>query len=527
MKTLTRMLTAAGAALLLFSAAGSAQAFPDQAARVDAQIRPNFGGLITPPVRPRWRPDRYQPRGYRPYRPGQGGYYPARRTEMSISVDCDAPVQYDNYAPPRGGSGQGGSYDSGQGGSYGGGGGGQSGGGYGGAPADNGQYSSGNTGGSGQSGQYYNASPVADALMRLADGGTLYLRGTCRETIWIENPVTIAGQGHSIFDEVTSATATIAPPEGASCIKIAPGTQGVELRDLVLSTEKGGRAACVEAWDSKVALVRTTVKYWGDSAAVFANGGTMILQESFVDARTWDAAVVIDGGLLRMLRTRVLSEETGVDITPGTGESVVDQSGILGKDAALPAGNGIMIRGQRSGSGALRVNNSVICGWRNGVHLDRGSIAEITRSRLCRNTVGVISDGDLTLLESAINGREVGVYAATGRATIKRNRFYGWSGRPVWLENGVVVDYEPNYAYYNDDCWKRSWENGVYCQRSSGLPASIRDESQFNNPYRDWWEADGYDRGYARDGAPTAQPYPTKPVPPKPARRGWGRRAGT
>ncbi|MBI5941849.1 MAG: hypothetical protein HY859_15650 [Caulobacterales bacterium] len=503
MKTLTRMLTAAGAAMVLFTAAEPARAYPDQAAGVDANIRPNFGGLITPPVRPRWRPDRYHPRGYRPYRPGKGGYYPPQRAEMSISVDCDAPVQYDNYGPP-----QGGSYDSGQGGQ---------GGGYGAPPADNGQYNGGNTGGDASGSQYYTPSPIADALSRLADGGTLYVRGTCRETIWIEHPVTIAGQGHSIFDEVTAATATIAPPEGASCIKVAPGTQGVELRDLVLSTDKGGRAACVETWDSKVALVRTTVRYWGDSAAVFASGGMLILQESFIDARTWDAAVVADGAVLRMTRTRVLSEETGVDITPGVGDSLIDQSGILGRDAALPAGNGIMVRGQRSGSGALKVNNAVICGWRNGIHLDRGSIVAVTRSRLCRNTVGVVSDGDLTLVESAINGREVGVYAATGRATIKRNRFYGWTARPIWLENGVVVDFEPNYAYYNDDCWKRSgWEDGIYCQRTSGLPASIRDESQFTNPYRDWWEADGYDRGYARDGAPTAQPYPVRPecIPP-------------
>ncbi len=477
MKTLTRMLTAAGAAMLLLTAAGPSQAYPDQAAGVDAQIRPNFGGLITPPLRPRWRPDRWQPRDYRPRGPRGGPYRPPERIETSISVDCNAP------APEP--------YDSGQ---------------Y------NGQYDNG-----GGTGGQYGASPISDALARLADGGTLYLRGTCRETIWIEHPVSIVGAGASIFDEGAPQRATIAPPEGASCVKVAPGVKRVELRDLVLTTDKGGRAACVEAWDAEVALVRTTVRYWGDTAAVFASGGTLILMETFIDARTWDAAVVADGAVIRITRTRILSEETGIDLTPGVGDSLVDQSGILGRDAALPAGNGIMVRGQRSGSGALKVNNTVVCGWRNGLHLDRGSIVTVTRSRFCRNTVGVVSDGDLTLLESAIGGREVGVYAATGRATIKRNRFYGWNNRPIWLEQGVVFDFEPNYAYYNEDCWRRSsWENGVYCQRTSGLPASIRDESSFTNPYRDWWEADAYDRGYTRDGAPSAQPYPVRPecIPP-------------
>jgi hypothetical protein len=497
MKTLTRLLTAASAAMIVLGAAGSSQAFPDAAAGIDAQIRPNFGGLITPPLRPRWRPDRYKPRYYRP-RQGGGGYYSGGRFETSITVDCNAP-------PPS-------SYGSGSGSGYG-------------APPSSG-YGSGSGSSGGQyddqdSGQYNSSGPLNDALQRLADGGTLYVRGTCRETLWIEHPVAIVGAAASIFDDSPAQRATISPAEGSSCVKVAPGVQGVELRDLILSTEKGGRAPCVETWDSKVALVRTTVRYWGDTAAVFASGGELRLIESFIDARTWDAAVVTDGAILKMSRTRVLAEEAGLDVTPGVGDSIIEQSGIMGRDAALPAGNGILVRGQRSGSGALKINNAVVCGWRNGLHLDRGSIVEVNRSRFCRTTVGVVTDGDLTLTESAIGSREVGLYASTGKATVKRNRFYGWSSRPLWIEQGVVVDLEPNYAYFNDDCWKRGWEQGVYCQRSSGLPPSLRDESGFTNPYRDWWEADGYDRAYQRDGSPAAQPYPQRPAPP--AKPRWGR----
>ncbi|MDO9223899.1 MAG: hypothetical protein Q7U20_09345 [Caulobacter sp.] len=500
MKTLTRLMTAIGAALVVVAAAGPSQAYPDQAAGIDAQIRPNFGGLITPPLRPRWRPDRWQPRQNRPRR--GGGYYTGARFETSLTVDCNAPVQDDygpgsgtGYAPPRPAPG------------------------YGSGPAG-GQYDD------QDSGQYPSNGPLNDALQRLADYGTLYVRGTCRETLWIEHPVAIVGAAASIFADSPAQRATIIPADGSSCVKVAPGVDGVELRDLILQTEKGGRAPCVETWDSKVALVRTTVRYWGDTAAVFASGGELRLIESFIDARTWDAAVVSDGAVLKMSRTRVLAEEAGIDVTPGVGDSLIEQSGIMGRDAALPAGNGILVRGQRSGSGALKINNAVVCGWRNGLHLDRGSIVEVNRSRFCRTTVGVVTDGDLTLTESAIGSREVGLYAATGKATVKRNRFYGWSSRPLWIEQGVVVDLEPNYAYYNDDCWKRSgWEQGVYCQRSTGLPSSLRDESGFTNPYRDWWEADGYDRAYQRDGPPSVQPYPVRPPPPaKPPRR-FGRRA--
>lgn len=503
MKTLSRFLTVAGAAMLLAGSVGPAEAFPDAAAGIDAQIRPNFGGLITPPLRPRWRPDRWQPRrGHRPYR-GPGGYYPpGDRLETSLSVDCDAP-------PP--------SYRSDPG--------------YGGGSSSGGGYGSDRSGGEPypddpqDSGQYYSGGPIGDALQRLADHGTLYVRGVCHETIWIEHPVSIVGEAASVFDDSPGQRATIIPADGSSCVKIAPGVDGVELRDLILSSEKGGRAPCVEAWDSKVALVRTTVRYWGDTAAVFASGGQLRLIESFIDARTWDAAVVSDGAVLRMTRTRVLAEEAGVDVTPGVGDSIIEQSGVMGRDAALPAGNGILVRGQRSGSGALKINNAVVCGWRNGLHLDRGSIVEVNRSRFCRTTVGVVTDGDLTLTESVIGSREVGLYAATGKASVKRNRFYGWNTRPIWIEQGVVFDFEPNYAYFGDDCWKRGWEQGVYCQRSGGLNAGIRDESAFTSPYRDWWEADGYDRGYMRDGSPTVQPYPTRPAPPKKPR--WGSRRGS
>lgn len=508
MKTLTRFLVATSAALIVLGAGGSSQAFPDSAAGIDAQIRPNFGGLITPPLRPRWRPDRYKPRYYGPRRDGR--YYNGDRFETSITVDCNAPQggYGSGYgAPPRSGSrsGYGAPASSGSG--------------YGPSGDQGGQYDERDSGQSSSNG------PLNDALQRLADGGTLYVRGTCHETLWIEHPVAIVGAAASIFDDSPAQRATIIPAEGSSCVKVAPGVNGVELRDLILQTEKGGRAPCVETWDAKVALVRTTVRYWGDTAAVFASGGELRLIESFIDARTWDAAVVSDGAVLKMSRTRVLAEEAGIDVTPGVGDSLIEQSGIMGRDAALPAGNGILVRGQRSGSGALKINNAVVCGWRNGLHLDRGSIVEVYRSRFCRTTVGVVTDGDLTLTESAIGAREVGLYAATGKATVKRNRFYGWSSRPLWFEQGVVVDLEPNYAYYNDDCWKRpGWEQGIYCQRSTGLPPSLRDESGFNNPYRDWWESDGYDRAYQRDGAPAVQPYPVRPAPPAPPRRGWGRK---
>lgn len=455
MKAQLRKALAAGLAGATLFAAGAVQAAPD--AQVDQQIRPDFGGLIAPPVRPRWRPDR--PSADRP-RPGPRKPRGERRDLQSVTVDCSA-------------------------------------------------YSETGT-------------PISDALQSLVDNGILYIRsrGVCTETIYIDHPVIIAGEGAPLFDAAPDARpATIAPEEGAACVRISPGVRGVELRDLVFSTEKGGRSACIEAWDSDVALVRTKVQYWGDSAAVYANGGKLILRESSIEGRTWDAAVVADNAVVDIARSRITGEETGLDLTLAVGESRIEQSGILYRGAGTASGVGILVRGLRSGTGGLKVHNSVICGWRNGVNVDRGGQAEVNRSRLCRNLVGLVSDGDLNLTESAVGAKDVGVYVASGRARIAYNRFYDWARTPVWIEPGATAEVEFNWAYFGDDCWKRRWETGVYCQRTPTLPAAIRDERDFTSPFRDWWEADGYERGYGRDGAPRALPPPVKPTPPK---RRWG-----
>ena len=93
MKTLKRFLPAVAAAVAVAITATAAQAFPDAAARVDQQVRPNFGGLVTPPLKPRWRPDRWTPDRYRWGRrqPGWTDDYPPngewRRDRKSITVD--------------------------------------------------------------------------------------------------------------------------------------------------------------------------------------------------------------------------------------------------------------------------------------------------------------------------------------------------------------------------------------------------------------------------------------------------------
>ncbi|WGM38693.1 hypothetical protein [Caulobacter sp. NIBR1757] len=526
-----RLLLALAAALGvgLTAAPVPALALPD--AQIDQQIRPNFGGLITPPLKPRYRPDKWKPGRYKwgrkPYRPGyrpryDDGYYDDYpRDQMVAVVDCGSGVyiagassgdtsggSYGGSAPPPSGNG---GYGNDQGGGY--------------STPDRGS-SYGNSGSSGQDSYggtpgYSSPTPVSDALRTLADNGVLYIRGAaaCTETIVVEHPVIIAGEGPSIFATgAETSTATFAPSAGNACIRIAAGVKGVELRDLTLKTQQGGRMPCVEAWDAEVALVRVNVEYWGDASAVYASGGRVIMRDTVIDAKSWDPAVLIEGGVIDIARTKISGEAAGVDLTPGNGESRLDQVGIVARGGETPGDVGLLVRGLRSGTGAMTIRNVVVCGWTTGLHLERGANVNIARSRLCDAQRGIISTGaSLTVTESAIGAREIGVYAGSGRTKVSRSRFYG-GARPGYAEPGAVLELEDNWVYSDGDCWRARYDRGLYCISSRNLPGSLR-ERGWSGGYRRGWESDGYDYGFQRDGTPV----PLPPEQPPKVKKGWGK----
>ncbi len=515
-----RLLLAVATAMGLGMTAAPAPALALPDAQIDQQIRPNFGGLITPPLKPRYRPDKWKPSRYKwgrkPTRPGwrsryDDGYYDDYpRDQMVAVVDCGTGVYIAGASS------------------------GDTSGGYGGAappPAGNGGY--GNSGGSSSQGGYgpdsYNGTPgyssptpVSDALRTLADNGVLYIRGAaaCTETIVVEHPVIIAGEGPSIFATgAETSSATITPSAGNACIRIASGVKGVELRDLTLKTQQGGRMPCIEAWDAEVALVRVNVEYWGDASAVYASGGRVIMRDSVIDAKSWDPAVLIEGGVIDIARTKISGEAGGVDLTPGNGDSRLDQVGIVARGGETPGDVGLLVRGLRSGTGTMTIRNVVVCGWNTGLHLERGANVNIARSRLCDAQRGIISAGaSLTVTESAIGAREIGVYAGSGRTKVSRSRFYG-GARPGYAEPGAVLELEDNWVYSDSDCWRARYDRGLYCITSRALPGSLRERGWSGGGYRRGWESDGYDYGFQRDGTP----MPLPPEQPPRVKKGWGK----
>jgi hypothetical protein len=514
-----RLVLAAATALGLGLTAspGAVSAMPE--AQVDQQIRPNFGGLINPPLKPRYRPDKWRPGKYkwgkRPRRPN-GTYYPDDRPyprDQAVAVvDCGSGAYIAGSTgqvetlrggpPPANGNGY----------------------------SNGGGYTNGGGNGSGSGSDYDEGyvqegspTPVSDALQTLEDGGILYIRGAaaCTETIIVEHPVIIAGEGASIFSESQPTSATITPAAGSACIRIASGVKEVELRDLTFRTQQGGRMPCIEAWDAEVALVRTTVEYWGDASAVYASGGKVIMRDSVIDAKSWDPAVLIEGAVIDIARSRISGEAGGLDLTPGNGESRLEQVGIMARGGETPGDVGLLVRGLRSGTGTLTVRNITACGWNTGLHLERGAVVDIARSRICDAQRGVISAGaSLTMRESAIGAREIGAYISSGRARFTQNRFFG-GGRATYAEPGAVLELQDNWVYWDKDCWRERFEPGLYCMSSRNLPSSLRERGGWSGGNRRGWEGDGYDFGYQRDGAPMALPPATPPPAPK---KRWGRK---
>jgi hypothetical protein len=449
MPPLNRLRAAAACGAVAMGLAWSlpAQALPD--AKVDQQIRPNFNLLLSPPLRHAYRPEPWR------YRRGYPDYWPGRHRPFlldSITVDC---------ADPHNG------------------------------PA-----------------------PLNEALYNLADNGVLYIRsrgGVCHETLEIDHPVIIAGEGAPVFaGGPNPGPAKLAPPEGAPCIRIAPGVKGVEIRDLIIEDNQGGRSACLESLDADVAVVRTLIRYQGDASAVFVQGGKLIVNSSVIDSRSNDAAVVADGAVVDFHQVRISADVRGLDITPAPGQSRLVQVGILSQGVGLPGSTGLTVRDLRSGSGEVLLANSVLKGWLTGIYVDRGGKLDVINTRILKSRRGILSDwGVVKLHQNAIVADEFGAYFSGGRPEVMRNRFIGGG---LDYDRGVEPLFEPNYHYAPLGCRFRL-APGIWCRAMFEAPRGVFDETGFDGDERYGWDADGYERGYLRDGPPLPQSY--RPPPPR------------
>ena len=439
MKTLSLALSTVALAATLSAAAPEAHA--QTAARVESQTRPNFGLLLDPPAasRSQRQPRRWgygsQRPGHRPdYRPPYGGPIHPGGEEI-VLIDC------------------------------------------GGNPG---------TGG------------VEAAVQRVRPGGTLVIRaraGACVGWLNVDKPMTIIGEGG--FDPRRwneNAPALLQAPDGMPCITVASGVR-LELRDIVLSSPRGGDAACIVSYGGQVVANRFGIRHAGDEAAIYADGGEIDLRDTIIDAQTIAPAIFADGATLTTWETVITGSQSGIEILTGAGQpSRIDSTSIAGADNASnygPRSIGLSVRSRRE-LARVEVINTRICGFAEGVSVE-GAALSVSGSKICRADKGaVVYNGELSLTDSRVRAQSVGVAVSSGRATVRNNTFVGMrevfyreyrgsldaSGNRVWSDQLCRPRWEPRYRDRHAPQWYQRPDQGYECQFT---------------PYpRNWWdEMDG------------------------------------
>ncbi|MBX9615346.1 MAG: hypothetical protein K2X25_07090 [Caulobacteraceae bacterium] len=453
---LTALAVASG--LALTAPAASAQT----AARVESQTRPNFGVLLDPPAsQTRQRQHRRWTYGsHRPdWRPAPAHPYSPGGGEEIVLVDCG-----------------------------------------------------GNPG----------TGAVEDAVRRVRPGGTLVIRargGACVGWLNVDKPMTILGEGG--FDPRRwheTPPATLQAPDGLPCITVSAGVR-LELRDVVLASPNAGEAACVVGYGAQIIMSRVGFRHAGDEAAIYADGGLIDLRDVMVDARTLSPAIVTDGATLTAWETEITGAQSGIELTPGEGQtSRLDRVRLSGIDSLNnfgPRAIGVLVRSRRS-QGRVEITNSKICGYVEGV-ANEGSAVLIDQSSICKSDKGVVLyNGELTLTNSRIRADSFAVALASGRAVIADNSFIGVervflreyraslesSGNRVWSDSGLCQPrfrsrYRDRYAPF----WEQGSDEGWSCQYSPLPRQDWADmDGSYGAPYQEfvaWPERyDSFEDGY-------------------------------
>lgn len=436
------------------------QAQAQTAARVESQTRPNFGLLLDPPAGQRSRgrtPRRWNYGNHRPdwrpgYQPPYGGPIQPGGEEI-VLIDCG-----------------------------------------------------GNPG----------TGAVEDAVRRVRPGGTLVIRaraGACVGWLNVDKPMTIIGEGG--FDPRRwndNLPATLQAPDGLPCITVASGVR-LELRDLILSSPRGGDAACIVSYGAQIVGNRLGIRHAGDEAAIYADGGEVDLRDTVIDAQTIAPAIVADGATLTTWEAVITGAQSGIEILTGSGQpSRIDSTTISGVENASgfgPRSIGLLVRSRRE-LGRVDVTNTRICGFSEGVAVEGASV-NVTNSKICRADKGaVVYNGELTLADSRVRAESIGVAVSSGRATVRNNTFVGVrevfyrdyraqldpSGNRVWSDQLCRPRWEPRYRDRYQPQWYQRPDQGYECQFTA-YPRDWWDEMDgaYGDPYDDYsYMPDNYGR---------------------------------
>lgn len=152
---------------------------------------------------------------------------------------------------------------------------------------------------------------VEDTVRRMRSGGVLRLvakNRSCVGSLQITRSLTIIGDSPSRLPVLVA-------PDRESCLRINPSADKVILKNVLLSSARGGQSACIYASNSELTLQNSSVRYEGESAAVHVAGGRFNLINSYIVARTRSVALALNGSQLFAEQSGITSTADGIYAT--------------------------------------------------------------------------------------------------------------------------------------------------------------------------------------------------------------------
>jgi hypothetical protein len=416
------LFAAAFGAITLLSAAGTAQAFPD--AKVETQLRPDFGLLLKPHLRHHHHRawgyggggcvercgGGYVDGGYAggpPYGPGYPERGPHGPFLDAASVDCNDPAQ---------------------------------------------------------------GARLAEIVTRLNPGGTLILKpgAACVATVFIDKPITIEGQGDRPYgkdvpigsdhrqDVELGVAQILSPPEGnAPCIvvRIQDGLandpeHAVVLRNLALVSDKANDESCLDIERGVVRIETAMIDYQGHGAAIYVGDGELISGDRrgeedpsydqgarrdrvFIQAPLAEEAIDVQGGEIHLRDTTVQGGNIGINFESLDKGSTVDASAFVmqrSEEAGRafdPGSSGISVQGR--GHGAISIRDSFICGYGIGVFMEAANVVHLDNNSICQAGKGIYAaGGQFSATNNYIAATNIGIQiGAASPISVTGNGIYG------------------------------------------------------------------------------------------------------
>jgi len=359
--------------------------------------------------------------------------------------------------------------------------------------------------------------PLAYAVAAVDDGGTIYIHPSgrpCMESLQVYKSVTIIGEPLSAFAPPGSEgpVAAIEPPAGMPCIAITRGVPKVELNNLTFIAGQAGQSPCIEGWQTNLAMTQTRIHYTGDASAVYLQDGILVVRRSVVDALSYDPAIVAENVSAELTKVHVTGASSGIDLSLADGGGLtvdhVDILGAAGSDPSASPDVGLMIHRSRGQPAEVHIFNAKISGFATGLWLQHGGgLVTVTSTMISRARLGVLSEGvDLHLSDSSIEARRTGVYVTSGHADITHNRIYGFTDQPVDQEPAATINVHENLIY-PEDCHRWSDRYGRWCRGARDLPELFRDHGERRDDEHWGWEGGPFE--------------PPPPLLPPPQRHWW------